>query len=243
MINKSKKRKVTVLTLLASVVVIGGGTLAFFSAESTKKTEGVIGTVVLGDIKLNLENAENFNPGDEFIENSYKGKTTPHALTFSVKNNGSKSIRTRNIIDISFKDNNDLDPNSFALFEKTNNGNVDLSTLKNLDVSKFVFEKDGKKTLRYVIQGANLNANSGIENDDVAEQNRDSMKLNEAKTEVSYAYQLGLSPNVKDVYQGSGFTVDLTAQALQYRNTKGNGVTESDADWKTVFTDQIEVNN
>lgn len=93
------------------LAAVGFGAFAFFSDTAEQDTTGTVGTVdVTNTGKLELENAGNINPGDEdptVPEGSTPG--TSHKLSFGVKNQGNKSIVTRNIIEISVDSHYDTD--------------------------------------------------------------------------------------------------------------------------------------
>lgn len=84
------------------LAAVGFGAFAFFSDKAEQNTDGTVGTVDVGTKgDLTLENPGNINPGDEdpnVPEGSVPG--TSHKLSFGIKNQGNKSIVTRNIIEI-----------------------------------------------------------------------------------------------------------------------------------------------
>lgn len=83
------------------LAVVGFGAFAFFSDSSEQNTDGTVGTVdVSSKGNLTLSNSGNINPGDEEPGNENRGDTTSHELNFGIANDGTKSIVTRNIIDI-----------------------------------------------------------------------------------------------------------------------------------------------
>lgn len=241
--NNNKKLAIAGVSALG-VAVLGFGAFAFFSDTMGDTAEGTVGTVdVENSTKLELSGKENINPGDEDPENPYDpedpGKTTPHKLSFSIANAGTKSIRTRNIIDITITstEGTNLDPSAFALYEKgANNVNVDLGDLTDLEVSKEIITVDGKQVLRYIIMGASLNGEAGkLEDKDILAGDvvRPSVAVDENVTSANYAYYLGMSPDALDVYQGANVKIDLTVQAMQYRNT-------NNVEWENVFTDSVQ---
>lgn len=102
-----RKNKIIALSTLAAAGVLGMGAFAFFSDHSDQTAEGTIGTVDIQEGEgLKLENSGNFNPGDETPtpgDPDNPQNTTPHSLTFGIQNSGTKSVITRNIIDITVK--------------------------------------------------------------------------------------------------------------------------------------------
>lgn len=244
--NNNKKLAIAGVSALG-IAAVGFGAFAFFSDSSEQNTEGTVGTVDVESVtNLDLSGKENINPGDEDPENPYDpedpGKTTPHKLSFSISNAGTKSIRTRNIIDITITSTEgaNLDPSAFALYEKgADNVNVDLGDLTDLEVSKEIITVDGKQVLRYIIMGASLNGEAGkLEDKDILAGDvvRPSVSVNESVSSVDYAYYLGMSPDALDVYQGAKVKIDLTVQAMQYRNT-------NNSNWADVFKDSVETGN
>lgn len=240
-----------------SLAAIGFGAFAFFSDSSEQNTDATVGTVDVEGGNLDLSNKGNINPGDEDPENPYDPedpkKTTPHLLSFDVSNVGTKSMVTRNIIDITVdKDTTNLDPTAFALYEKDATGkNKDLADIEGITVQKFTYEKDGKTVLRYIVEGASLNGEAGkLEDKDIAVSDivRDSVKVQTGlegvtgedgvtyPTGVTYNYYLGMRADTLDEYQGASVKIDLEVQAMQYRNTN------SDA-WETVLKDTIVTGN
>lgn len=261
-----KKNKIIIGSSVAALAIIGMGAFAFFSDHAEDDTVGTVGTVdviIPESGALDLSNKENINPGDEKTpyDPENPGATTPHKLSFGVQNDGTKSIRTRNIIDIivTSAEGDNLDPTVFALSEKADEdpwANTELSELTDLDVTKFTYVNDDDQTvLRYIITGASLNGEAGkledadITADDVA---RDSVAVldEDAVNAVMYDYYLsmegyladedGVVVDALDAYQGATVQINLEVQAMQYRNTTGNDV---DGDWVTVLTDTVVAGN
>lgn len=110
--NMKNNKKLAIAGVSAlGLAAVGFGAFAFFSDTAEQDTTGTVGTVdVTNTGKLELENAGNINPGDEdptVPEGSTPG--TSHKLSFGVKNQGNKSIVTRNIIEISVDSHYDTD--------------------------------------------------------------------------------------------------------------------------------------
>lgn len=83
------------------LAVVGFGAFAFFSDSAEQNTDGTVGTVdVSSKGNLTLSNSGNINPGDEEPGKENRDDTTSHELNFGITNDGTKSIVTRNIIDI-----------------------------------------------------------------------------------------------------------------------------------------------
>ena len=83
------------------LAAVGFGAFAFFSDSAEQNTDGTVGTVdVSSKGNLTLSNSGNINPGDEEPGKENRDDTTSHELNFGITNDGTKSIVTRNIIDI-----------------------------------------------------------------------------------------------------------------------------------------------
>lgn len=246
-----KKNKIIAASAVGAIAVLGMGAFAFFSDETDQDVEGTVGTVdVNDDLNLSLGNKENFNPGDENTpyDPENPGNTTPHELSFDVTNDGTKSIRTRNIIEIVVKKAGTdpveyLDPTAFRVYEKSTEApyaNTEVSDLTDLAVSKGTYtNSQGATVLQYIVEGASLNGAAGhLEDEDItaADDERDSVTVNDAVTSATYKYYLGLDSDTLDEYQGATIEIKLTVQAMQYRNTNG---TDTDGNWVDVLTDTV----
>lgn len=106
------------------LAAVGFGAFAFFSDKSEQNTEGTVGTVeVSSKGNLTLSNSGNINPGDEEPGKENRDDTTSHELNFGITNDGTKSIVTRNIIDIMVDSHYQLEADgSLSVTEDTVNG-------------------------------------------------------------------------------------------------------------------------
>lgn len=128
------------------LAVVGFGAFAFFSDSAEQNTDGTVGTVdVSSKGNLTLSNSGNINPGDEEPGKENRDDTTSHELNFGITNDGTKSIVTRNIIDIMVDSHYQLEADgSLSVTEVDENGVVNKKYIEvaedsrvNLDPSIF----------------------------------------------------------------------------------------------------------
>lgn len=236
--NKNKKLLAVGAASLAAVGAIVAGSFAFFVDSAEKETTGTAGDVTISMTDLGLSNAENINPGDNDETKSASARPgTPHNLTFSVSNDGTKSIMTRNIITIEVEDGT-LPAAVYSL--KTSDTaelgekfySVDGNTFVAADT---VTDLSTVKAVRYITPQVELNAASGIESNDAVATTVAGVSTNDAVTEASFDYLLKLDKKAADEYEKSKLAIEVEVQAMQWRNTE-------DADWTTLFTDMLTVN-
>lgn len=236
----NKKISISALSLLG-VAVIGAGTFAFFNATAKKEFTGEnaakIGAVAIdANSKLEHEgNLNNINPGDNDASVPKENRNgTDHELSVTVKNTGSKSIMTRNIITIEAKDkdgkavNLKKDGKTIVLLtEKTDSSKLGDSSKKdkeNRGLSsatpiKLNVLADGTKA-QAVVDGVALNG---------SEEKEEGV----TKTENVFVYDLGLAKEVENELANGKIEITIETQALQYRNTG------SEDDWKTFKETKI----
>lgn len=106
------------------LAAVGFGAFAFFSDSAEQNTDGTVGTVdVSSKGNLTLSNSGNINPGDEEPGKENRDDTTSHELNFGITNDGTKSIATRNIIDIMVDSHYQLEADgSLSITEDTVDG-------------------------------------------------------------------------------------------------------------------------
>lgn len=263
-------KKTTKLLAISGVgiVAIGsviGGALALFTDSSEKASHGTVGTVMIDATDMILSNPDNINPGDydpdmptSYVptegdprfdpENPTKEvsiSTTPHDLTFSITNNGTKSIRTRHTLVISVKDVNGdyLDARRFQLYEDIEeSGKVDTALMPEAaqeltgkvyvaaDDKEYTSEEqipDGTliKAVRYrftpdIFDGTGLQA----ETEEVS-----SVKATDGPASKAYDYKLAFDMESTNSYQGASLSIEAVFEAMQYRNTVQD-------DWSVVST-------
>jgi hypothetical protein len=247
MISKKKIIVSAALTGLSLATVVTGVN-AFFIETADTDTSGVVGDVELVNDSIKVTNIGNFNPGDENPESNLPSghrAGTEHKLEYTIHNNGSKSITTRSVVDITLTgtDGKILDPSVITLYQ-TKDGKTTTVKMENAKDSSIrentiLGERcyvltDGSvvtskpsdtstiKSLRYILLGPNLN---GV--GDAAEIEE---KATDSKADVSYA--VALDYDTPDSYQGADISFDVNVECMQYRNTNS-------ADWKTIFKDHL----
>lgn len=245
--KKINKVALTLTALTASVAIATTGAFAFFIDNvSNSDISAKAGNVSIDVSDFDVSNKSNFNPGDENPETSLPAGHRPgtdHKLSYTVTNNGNKSVSTRSVIDISVYDKNQgyKDPSVFTLYQTAKG---ETTPVKIEDAADSLIREEIKigqrlyvlndgtvtetkpndptsiKSLRYIVLGPVLN---GSGEDAEVEPN-----ISENTATVSYAAALDYStPND---YQGCPVDFDVSVQALQYRNT-------NISDWQTIFTD------
>lgn len=249
----NKKTLLTPLIIMCSLGLIIAGTLSLFTDTTKKEISGKGGKVGIYLSDISLENSENINPGDndEKISKTYlpskndplyredsngsvipiRKQTTPHDLSFTVENQENKSVRTRQTIRLSVKDEqgNDLSPNVFSLLKTEG---VELGSSEKLGDKKYI-SKNGEKSLNLsddttaieyeILTDIFDGVGSGAEKEDVS-------TVKDGKKE--YAYLLKMDGLAKNEYQGAKVLIDVRVDALQFRNTETK-------DWETVGSKNV----
>ena len=124
-INMKNNKKLAIAGVSAlGLAAVGFGAFAFFSDSAEQNTDGTVGTVdVSSKGNLTLSNSGNINPGDEEPGKENRDDTTSHELNFGITNDGTKSIVTRNIIDIMVDSHYQLEADgSLSITEDTVDG-------------------------------------------------------------------------------------------------------------------------
>lgn len=267
--NRNKKIAAVVCATAAAGVAIVTGSLALFTDNAEKSTAGVAGNVDIFASDLKLSNPDNINPGDNDpdLVDKYEPKpgdptydkrdengevpvvTTGHDLTFTLSNNGNKSIRTRQTFVLSVKNGDKyLDARRVQLYEvdaaEKTSAEKELAkgTTENFDGDngKVYIAEDGTEykdeasipegtlitSIRYrvtpdIFDGVGLQA----ELEDASTVKSDG----QTAASKDYLYKLALDMETPNEYQGANITIEATFEALQYRNTTHN-------DWKLVST-------
>ena len=237
--NKNKKKILAIGgASIAAVAALVCGTLAFFTDSADKQTSGVAGNVEIDMTELTLSNPGNINPGDE-DESKPDGarEGTEHDLTFTVTNEGNKSIMTRNVITLSVTNGDKvLDPSVYSL--KSDDATELVTKYYSADGTNYTTEKpETVKYVRYVTTQVALDGKGegpGVEKDAI-DVNKTEAKTTEDKTGVNYDYILKLAKETPDGdYELSQLHIDVEVQAMQYRNTTDN-------EWSTLFADTLKV--
>ena len=248
--NEIKKSWVVGTAVVFAAVVMVSGTLALFTDSARKEVSGKGGKVGVYLSNIQLENAENINPGDndEKIEEKYfptkndplykedaKGnpvpvniKTTSHDIKFTVENRENKSIRTRQTIKLDAKNENGsvLDPKVFELIKDKG---IELGSQNKLGTKRYI-NADGKKSvmpsknnvaIEYeILTDIFDGVGNGAEKEDVSTV-KDGSK--------NYTYKLKMSSTASNEYQGAIVNISVSVDALQFRNTQTS-------DWQNIGT-------
>jgi hypothetical protein len=261
----NKKQKIVTIagaTGVAAVAVIGGA-FALFTDSTDKATSGKAGTVDVEATDLTLSNPDNINPGDydpdlvttytptegdPLYDASNPDKevtvsTTSHDLTFTITNNGTKSIRTRHTLVLSVKDTdgNYLDARAFQLYEDLDGEVGDLpSADEELTGKSYIADDDTVYTDASAIpEGTLIKAIEYRFTPDIfdgvglqAETETDATVVktdDDTAASKDYDYKLAMNMEAPNDYQGASVNIEATFEALQYRNT-------TQADWEVVST-------
>ena len=250
----TKKQKVLAIigASSAALIAVGGSALALFTDNASKATNGTAGTVDILASDIELSNFDNINPGDNDpdMPKSYIPtvgdplfdasnpnkevalKTTEHDLTFSITNEGTKSIRTRHTFVLSVKDGsgNFLDARVFQLYEDGNEltGKVYIDSKGKEYTSLSAIPNDVLiQSVRYrftpdifdgIGKGAEVETVSTVKS------------VGGKAATQDYLYELALDKETPNEYQGASLSIEAMFEALQFRNTNQN-------DWNVVSTD------
>ena len=240
--KNSIKKRTGIIASICAIALLAGATFALFSTTDDTSTSGHIGSVDVSVTALNVENFENVNPGDndpDLPEDPEDPRTpgTPHDITFTVSNNGNKSIKTRHVITLSTDDG--LDASKFMIINGDSEAVEKFYVIDNADVA--VADYDGTSTIsavKYIIasdvfdgKGVSLDEGGSAEKETGAISSDDT----DASPSTSYTYKLGMSYDVeKEEYEGAPIHLTVEVQGMQYRNT-------NNSDWQTIFTDGVTI--
>lgn len=271
--NRNKKIVAAVGAAAAAAIAVVSGSLALFTDNAEKAERGIAGNVDIYASDLKLSNPDNINPGDNDpdLPDKYEPKpgdpmydkrdengevdivTTGHNLTFTIANNGNKSIRTRQTLVLSVKNGDKyLDARRLQLYEvaddEKTSAEKELATgTENTfdgDNGKTYIAEDGTeytdaasipegvliKSIRYrvtpdIFDGVGLQA----------ELEEESTVKGDGQTAVTkdYMYKLALDMETPNEYQGADINIEMMVEALQFRNT-------THSDWKLVSTNSFD---
>lgn len=262
MVNKKKIIAVGGVSF-AALSAVCAGSFAFFSDTSEKAASATAGLVDISMSDVTITNPDNINPGDNDPDNPDGHRPgTPHDVTFSMTNDGNKSIMTRNVITISVKDtgNNLVDPSVYRLLntqthQNDNTAAFDAETPDSVEVAgklygdskgNFTAEKPADcKYIRYITNQVALNGKAdsvGREDENVPtgelwKTNGNGVTVNENGDGASFFYQLMMDHSAPDTpYEKSVIEIQVDIQAIQYRNS-------SNGTFTTVFSDMKKLNN
>lgn len=232
--KKNKKILVIAGSIATAVVVAGTATLALFTARTDSDFSAKAGTVVIDLKDLAMTNNKNINPGDNDPsnpENSVEG--TEHEFSYDVYNTGNKSIRTRHTIiltvDKSGESEELLDARYLSLFVNE----------KEIESKTYILEDDSEvtdlssteipvKAVKYVFlsdvfdgKGTDIEKGGDAEKETISNVVKQDENGDVKKT---YTYDFSLLRGADNDYQACDINIDVTVEAIQYRNT-------NDSDW------------
>jgi len=236
----------------AAILAVGGTALALFTDNSSKATGGTAGTVDITASDIALSNFDNINPGDNDPDmpksyvptlgdplydasnptKSVDLTTTEHDLTFNIKNDGTKSIRTRHTFVLSVKDTDGkyLDARVFSLFE--NNSELTGKVYIAEDGKEYTALKDvpGNVKIQSVRYRFTPDIFDGVGTGAEVETVSTVKSVGGKAATKDYLYELALDKETPNEYQGASLTIEAMFEALQFRNTNQD-------DWNVVSTD------
>lgn len=256
------KNKIIVLSSTAAAAVLGLGAFALFTDNDTEGMTSKGGTVEVDIGDLEMTNPMNINPGDndEDIPDSYipdpddpvtkdpdyepgtpvEIPTTDHDLTFTVTNNGTKSIRTRHTLIITCKDTEGevLDP-SYLHFKLDDTHEI--GSEAGLGHKWYVLD-DGTEveSLDAVGEDRSVVAIKYQMTPDIFDGVGEAAEVEENSTvhavdgvcSQDYKYLFKMDADTPNTYQGAEISIDVVVEAMQYRNT---GAT----DWELMSTNTV----
>lgn len=234
---KNKQKLLAGISIACAFAIVIGGVFAFFS-DTANLTESIkVGNVdisVDGDL-FHSNGLNNLNPGDNDPDLTTDHRPgTDHELSFTVTNNGNKSVITRTVIEVS-----GLRVDGTTVLTEAELMNLILSEKANITAQTtadtIASSDTGKQTevvrltptgysdnkLVYVISHSTDILN-GTGDDAETEANVNSNSL--VKT-----FDIGLDADTSaELYESATITLTVKVEAMQYRNT-------SDAEWDTIF--------
>ena len=249
-----KQKKIIFGSLLSAFAILTIGSFAFFSDFSNSSVTGKGGSVDVSIGDVVMTNSQNINPGDgdPETEKTYiplpgdplydednpntevNVSTTPHNISFSVENKGSKSVRTRQTFLLKVNNGEDtLDPRVFSILNTDNeelgsNSEVKTYILSNGLETSSVNEDDDVVAIKYQVTSDifdGVGENAEIED----------LSTVKSFNDVSlryYNYILSMKKDSKNVYQNATVNIDVIVEAIQFRNTTPD-------DWQVVSTSTI----
>ena len=224
----NKKLKLTAVVSLVAIVALASGAFAFFSSTDEQTKDAIAGTVDMEVSDIVFDNAENINPGDNdpsLPEDPNRPEGTPHNISFSLENIGTKSIRTKHEITLTMEDET-LDPSVFFILDINNEEVVKKYYLVN---DEFLTQEqynalvsEGEvfcSAVKYVIASDIFD---GV-GENSEKEDHSTIKEVDGKATNSYTYQLAMNQVATDKYQGKNVNINVSVFAIQYRNTDASG--------------------
>lgn len=215
-----KKMLITGLVIIA-LIAVTGATFALFSHSEKSEFEADFGTVDIDINNINLTNPKTISPGNGYTR---KDGDANHEFSFTVENKGSKSVKTRYTLLLSAKKRNkDINAKYMSLLK--NGDELDKEYL-NKHGEEVSASSDDIVAVRYRLDGDVFNGNGkDIKDGGNAEKENivDAIEENnDGNVKKDYNFRFALSPDAKNDYQEADITIDVIAEALQYRNTEDN---------------------
>lgn len=224
---KSANKKKTLLAIGAScaaISILAAGTFALFTARTESNMTAVAGNVNVSITSMDMTNKTNINPGDNDPNISTEAASgTEHNFTYTVSNDGNKSIRTRQTIILTANDGN-LD----ARYLKLYTGNNELATktfvMEDGSEKSSYSSADTVKAVKYtfigdVFDGKGKDIASG---GDAEKESLSTVVKENSNGDVTqtYSYDFALLSEATNEYQNAEFKIDVIVEAMQYRNTE-----------------------
>lgn len=232
-----KKIALTAGSLLAIIALVAGCAYALFTARTDSDFFAKAGTVRIALDNLKLTNPENINPGDNDVTNPEDATGgTEHEFTYSVANEGNKSIRTRHSIIITCDENGEstepLDARYFEMLVDEKEIEDKIYVLSDGSTKKEVGTGDFVSAVKYTFygdvmdgKGTSMKDGGDAEKEDVS----GVVKQNGDKVEKTYSYDLAMLRTAPNKYQGCDLNIEVIVEGMQYRNTNND-------DWSVVGT-------
>ena len=239
-LSVSKKIGITLAVLSVSAAAIAAGTLAMFNAQTESSVIAAAGTVQIELSEVELSNFKNINPGDnDPMVPKGASRGTPHKVSYSVTNMGTKSIQTRQTIILTATPNGSKKDLIDARYLKLFDGKKELEDKTYIlsngkEVTKL---KEGHKVIAvkytffsdsfngsenaYVVQREDPDSEETyyiIEREDGSD---DAFVVADDNGDVSQSYEFDfcLEDAAPNEYQGAKFNIYVAVEALQYRNS------------------------
>jgi hypothetical protein len=245
MMKKTRKFLLAGILSACAALIATTSVLAIFTSTAKQGQNGTTGNLNIGVTDVNIKEGNTIAPGDNDLSISESTtQSEDHTLSFTVKNKGNKSVRTRHIFTIRPKDTEDgnnntlnaqLDPQKIFL----TNGKKELSQKyyklsdgKYYSQSNYLKIKQSNSSLKcteikYIVISDIFNG-AGL----TGEKEKTALPSNSQ----TYIYHIGMSPDTDWTYMNQPFNISIDIQAIQVRNSTGT-------DWTTVYTDDKLVQN
>lgn len=240
--KNSIKKRVGIIACICAVALLAGATFALFSTTDLVSQSGKVGNVQVSVTDLEVENFKNVNPGDNDPDlpedpDDPRNPGTPHDITFTVSNEGNKSIVTRHVITVSAED---VDPTVFKIVKDGAEAVEKFYVVGDSDLTQEEYDAQDEPAtaVKYIVssdvfdgKGTALADGGDAEKEDGAITSDD----DDVSPSASYTYSLAMSYEVNnEEYEGKGITINVEVQGMQYRNS-------NNSDWQTIFSDGVTI--